>query len=127
MNEVHTPDSFVIFSLDVTDVMPDRPIMHKLLAGWSGGYLDGDAWRINSGITYTEFNSPELEDVLAGDHISVYGSSGSRYDVRMSRYAMRMSMAGIWKQISDNYPTRAKLLDEAEALAYLKSIERQPE
>lgn len=46
-------------------------IIHKLLCHWVGGYLDGDAWRLNSGITNVVVNKD-------GDY-EFYGHSGSVY------------------------------------------------
>ena len=43
---------------------------YKVLAGWSGGYLDGDSWRMNSGITKVE---------IYGEHYIFHGESGSEY------------------------------------------------
>lgn len=42
----------------------------KVLAGWAGGYLDGDAWKLNSGITKVE------EDQ---NHYFFHGVTGSVY------------------------------------------------
>ena len=45
---MYTPDNWVVLKLK-----PGKgahPI-YKVLAGWSGGYLDGDSWRMNSGIS----------------------------------------------------------------------------
>ena len=36
------PDKWVIIKL---------PDCYKVFGTWIGGYLDGDAWRVNSGIT----------------------------------------------------------------------------
>ena len=93
MNEYH-PDSWVVvkYGMQEHDV-------HRLIAGWSGGYLDGDSWRMNSGIT-------RVED--AEDCWRFYGESGSCYVVHKDGYAMRMSMSGIYNRIKDH----VELLDE---------------
>jgi hypothetical protein len=46
MGNMYRPDSWVIIALTT-------PTDHikKVLAGWSGGYLYGDEWRLSSGIT----------------------------------------------------------------------------
>ena len=44
----YNPDNWVVLKLK-----PGKgafPI-YKVLAGWSGGYLDSDMWRMNAGIT----------------------------------------------------------------------------
>jgi len=42
---VYTPDAWVILEL----VTPEETI-YKLLAGWIGGYLGSDSWKLSSGI-----------------------------------------------------------------------------
>ena len=43
----YRPDSWVIVKL------PSN-YGYKVLGGWSGSYLQGDSWRVNSGITHIE-------------------------------------------------------------------------
>jgi hypothetical protein len=52
MNE-YTCDNWVVIKMKGDDTH------YRVLAGWSGGYLDGDSWRMNSGITKVE----ELERI----------------------------------------------------------------
>lgn len=47
MNE-YTPDNWVVVFLNGDDPH------YRVLVGWSGGYLTGDSWRMNSGITRVE-------------------------------------------------------------------------
>ena len=82
----YTPDNWVIVKL------PEQR-GHKVVAGWSGGYLDGNYWRVNSGITKTE-------DM--GDHYLFHGYSNSVYKCMKDREFVRMNMAGILKQMTDN-------------------------
>ena len=42
---MQTPDSWVVLKITA-----ETGVIYKVLAGWSGGYLDGDSWRLNSGI-----------------------------------------------------------------------------
>ena len=39
----NTPDNWVVVKVGKN--------LYKVLAGWSGGYLDGDRWKLNSGIS----------------------------------------------------------------------------
>jgi len=82
----YEPDNWVIVALD----QEDGSILYKVLAGWSGGYLDGDAWRINSGIESIE----ETED-----HYLIHGYSGSVYKVNKQAEMVRMNIAGILNQL----------------------------
>jgi hypothetical protein len=63
---------------------------YKVLAGWSGGYLSGDCWRINSGVTEVK------ED---GDYYEFYGESGSCYRCHKEGYGLRMNNAGVYKDL----------------------------
>jgi len=92
MNDDYYPDSWVVVKVKDTGV-------YKVLAGWSGGYLDGDSWRMNSGIT-------SVAD--AGDYWRFYGASGSCYVLHKKGHAMRMSIAGTYNQIKDH----VELLDK---------------
>lgn len=62
----YRPDSWVILKVSSKDKAP----LYRVLAGWKGGYLDGDSWRINSGIkSYRD----------ADTHWVFEGFSGSAY------------------------------------------------
>ena len=65
---------------------------YKVLGGWGGGYLDGDSWRLNSGIVRVD---EEANNWL------FYGSSGSCYTCPKGEYGLRMNIAGIFKQLQD--------------------------
>jgi len=45
---MYNPDNWVVIKMNGDDPH------YRVLAGWSGGYLDGDSWRMNSGITRVE-------------------------------------------------------------------------
>ncbi len=84
MNE-YKPDSWVIIKL---------PSGHgyKVLGGWSGGYLHGDSWRVNSGITRIE---------REGEYYIVHGYSSSVYRCHSSRYTLSMSTANIANSLQE--------------------------
>lgn len=85
----YKPDNWVVLKLK-----PGKgayPI-YKVLAGWSGGYLDGDSWRMNSGITRVE-EKPH--------HYEFYGYSGSVYKCGRKRYGLRMNNAGVYNQLKE--------------------------
>lgn len=65
MNSNHTyrPDGWVI--IQVSDDL------FKVFGSWGGGYLDGDSWRLNSGITSFK---------VKGDTVIFHGCSGSVYE-----------------------------------------------
>jgi hypothetical protein len=67
------PDKWIVVKMGVTD-----PI-YKVFATWYGGYLDGDSWRFNSGITEVQMD---------GDYINFFGSSGSCYKCNKKSYGV---------------------------------------
>jgi hypothetical protein len=55
---------------------------YKVFGSWRGGYLDGDSWRVNSGISLVE------ED---DDHYYFHGFSGSCYRCYKKGYGVASS------------------------------------
>jgi hypothetical protein len=69
----------------VTEYTPNKWVVvdfgshYRVFGTWSGGYLDGDSWRLNSGIAkVTE----------SGDTLEFRGSSGSVYRCRRGSYGI---------------------------------------
>ena len=86
----YEPDSWVVLKV---------PAGYKVLGGWSGGYLDGDSWRMNSGIV----------SVTEDDHFyNFWGFTGSCYKCPKGGYGLRMSTSGIYEQLKDH----VTLMDE---------------
>lgn len=63
--KTHSPDRWVLLEM----IDGDNKV-NKILGGWRGGYLDGDCWRVSSGVVKTE------ED---GDYYLFHNHSGSIY------------------------------------------------
>lgn len=80
---VYRPDSFMVVKLKWND--ESKAEEYRVVGGWSGGYLDGDMWRINSGITEVEEKDGNLV---------FRGASGSEYIVIEESEGMSISMAG---------------------------------
>ena len=83
----NTPDNWVII-----EIPTENETFYKVLVGWSGGYLGGDSWRMNSGIT-----SYEEKD----DYYLFYGYSGSVYKCYKNIEKIRMNNAHILVRITD--------------------------
>ena len=67
----------------------------KVLAGWSGGYLDGDNWRLSSGLEKIE------ED---GDYYNMINHSGSVYRCHKDSNEMNVimiQMYDVMKQLTE--------------------------
>ena len=67
----YMPDGWMLVEISGTDPH------YRVFGSWRGGYLDGDAWRMNSGIVRCE---------KEGKMYKFYGSSGSCYMCHESGY-----------------------------------------
>jgi hypothetical protein len=94
----YTPDSWVVLKITT-----ETDVIYKVLAGWSGGYLDGDSWRMNSGIT-----GVEKQAYLYG----FYGSSGSVYWCHQGGYRLTMAIAGVYNQIKERFGDAVEMMPE---------------
>lgn len=71
-----TPDKWVIVKLK-----HKGETFYKVLAGWSGSYLEGQSWRMNSGIAKVE--ATETHYLFTGFSGSVYQCSKNGYGTNM--------------------------------------------
>lgn len=84
----YIPDNWVVLKIKPSEGV--NPFF-KVLAGWTGGYTQGDSWRINSGISRVE---------QPGDDWNLfYGASGSCYECHQNHYGLRITTAGIYNQL----------------------------
>jgi len=93
----YNPDNWVVIKINGDDPH------YRVLAGWSGGYLDGSSWRMNSGIVKVE------ED---GDYLNFYGSSGSLYKCHKESYTLRMNIDRIWAALQERHGDKVELMPE---------------
>ena len=93
----YTPDNWVVIKMD-----GDKP-HYRVLAGWSGGYLDGNSWKMNSGIVRVETDD---------DYYYFYGLSGSCYSCHKESYCIRMNNAHIWTRLQTIHGDKVKLMPE---------------
>ena len=86
----------------VIKIKSDAP-HYRLLVGTSGGYLDGDSWRYNSGIT----------KVTEDDRAYYFsGSSGSTYCCSKGSYTLRMNNAHIWDKLQKLHGDKVEMMPE---------------
>ena len=85
MSGQYKPNNWVILKVKETGLF-------KVLGGWSGGYLDGDYWRLNSGITKVD---------LDGNYWLFYGNSGSIYKCHKDSYRLSLATSGIYRQLDE--------------------------
>lgn len=62
----------------VVKITMGEETFYKLFATWYGGYLDGDYWKMNSGIERVEEE---------GDYLKFFGQSGSCYECLNSEHS----------------------------------------
>ena len=93
------PNSWVII-----EVNHEGEQFQKILSGWSGGYLDGDAWRMSSRIK-------EIQMDIEDDYITVYTESGSIYNLLKEYQGLRMSNAGIYNQLKERFGDAVEIVE----------------
>jgi len=86
----HFPDNWVVLKIK-QDKLDNG--YYRVLAGWSGGYVNGDAWRINSGIKSCEKD---------GDYYKFKGYSGSVYICHQNSYRLSMATAPMLNSLLNN-------------------------
>jgi hypothetical protein len=100
MPEEYVPDNWVAVKIIHKD-----QTTYKILAGWSGGYLHGNSWRINSGV---------IEVKQEDNHYLFIGYSGSIYRCHKDAYQVRMNisglLAGLERQAEENDNVSLELL-----------------
>ena len=87
----------------VLKITQGEETIYKVLGGWSGGYLDGDYWRLNSGIT-----GVEKQAYLYG----FYGSSGSVYWCHQGSYRLTMAISGFYNDMKKRFGDAVELMPE---------------
>lgn len=95
----YTPDTWVVLK-----IQHNSETLYKVLAGWSGGYLDGDSWRMNSGIAEVKADSD--------GYFFFYGSSGSCYQCHKHSYRLTVATAGIYSQLKERFGDMVELMPE---------------
>lgn len=91
------PDTWVVLKLQ----NEDEETLYKVLAGWSGGYIDCGSWRINSGVT----RAVEKDNAWR-----MYGSSGSCYVCHKGAYRLSMSTSGVYNELKERFGDRVEML-----------------
>jgi len=93
------PDSWVII-----EILHGAETMSKILAGWSGGYLDGDSWRMSSPIKHLDIDT-------SSEYIIAHTESGSVYTLYRDSQGLRMSNAGIWNQLKETHGDMVRIVE----------------
>jgi hypothetical protein len=85
---MYTPDEWVLVKVNGTDPH------YRVFGSWLGDYLNGDSWRLNSGIVRAEQD---------GDSYIFYGASGSAYICHKDSYGVKsMYNSAVLENLCDN-------------------------
>ena len=76
--------------------------LYKVLASWYGGYLDGDYWKLNSGIV-------SVSD--EGDWFDFLGESGSIYRCHKRAYGTSMFTRGFLNEMIEESLSTGNIID----------------
>jgi hypothetical protein len=91
MNNQYTPDRWILIQIESAKVGK----ITKILSGWYGGYLNGDSWRLSSGVTKIEEKDT---------HYLIHNESGSIYTC----YKNNEGVSGLTGNILYNWQEQAK-------------------
>jgi hypothetical protein len=100
---MYIPDNWIILKIEDGD----DSCYYKVLAGWSGGYLDGDSWKMNSGITEIEQDET---------YYSFIGESGSIYYCNKHSETVRMNISGVLNQLLERFPDKVSVVPVSDIL-----------
>lgn len=92
---MYTPDKWVVLEVETPEFKT-----RKILASWYGGYLDGDSWRLSSGITNIEDND---------DHYLIHNESGSTYQCFKESQGMSIYTTSIYQEWLDTKPEHVSM------------------
>ena len=100
-------DSYKIIKISINE-----EDCYKVFATFRGGYLSGDSWRLNSGITNIEKD---------GDNYIFTGCSGSSYTCRKDMYGTSFYTESILLNLEEKANGKIKILSEEEAISFIRS------
>jgi len=100
---MYQPDNWIILKVAAEDES-----YYKVLAGWSGGYLDGDSWRMNSGIT-------EIE--VSNNYYDFISDSGSIYRCAIKGEIVRMNIAEVLTELLEQFPDTVSVVNVDDILS----------
>lgn len=125
---IDRPDQWLLFKIsrkeledgeefEFTDDLEDGPI-YKVAGTWHGGYLDGDAWRFNSGVKSVEYDDDDNDILFHGFSGSIY--AGKSYNYGANSYTLSVIEYYSKKWAKSGHVT--EILSEEEAMEYIKTM-----
>lgn len=108
---IYIPDKWLLVKISPKG----EDSIYKVFATWSGGYLDGDSWRLNSGIVDITANETSFQ---------FHGYSGSEYDCSKASYGCTQfgwsTITNYQNKLHESTEHKLEILSEEEALEYIK-------
>lgn len=92
---IYHPDKWLLVKINGTDPH------YRVFGSWYGGYVDGDSYRMNSGITgVTE----------AGEFYLFKGASGSMYSCHKEMYGTHMYGMSVLNRLVENSQQKMEVI-----------------
>jgi hypothetical protein len=107
----YTPSGWVFLKIQAYG--EETPLV-KVFGSWSGGYLNGDSWRLNSSCTKIEENENEY---------IVYGYSGSHYILSKQNNHITSYNKGVLDDMIQelrSYGHKAEIISVQEAITLIE-------
>lgn len=105
---IETPDKWTILKV----CQGFKETIYKIMAGWNGGYLGADEWRINSGIA-------SYED--CDDHYLFHGYSGSVYQCYKGREGFTSLSQSVYRRFVSESQGTDTTIEQITVEDYVKS------
>ena len=93
----YTPDKWLVVKISI-----ENDTIDKVCANWYGGYLNGDSWKLSSGIT---------ETVEFEDRFEYTNHSGSLYICYKGREGMNSYGASVLHGLTEDVTTAGGTLE----------------
>lgn len=93
----YAPDRWIMLR-----IVTERETPYKLPAGWVGGYLYGDSWRLNSGCTSVR---------KVGDSWEFIGYPGSVYRCRGRNYGVTSLTVSVLQRLREKVESEGATLE----------------
>lgn len=103
-SSLYTPDAWVVIKNNENLLGKED---YRVVAGWFGGYLQGGAWRINSGIS-------SVKDMKT--HYEIHGESGSVYHCFKNAYHPTHASAQVLNYLTSHFDVEIITEEDIEGL-----------
>ena len=95
MSNHYTPSKWIIIEISSAE-----DSVRRVFGSWYGGYLNGDSWRLSSGIT-------KVED--KGDYYLFHNESGSIYQCYKKCYGTSAYSQGVLQDMIEKKPDNVNI------------------